>query len=293
MKIHLVDGTYELFRHFYGAPPFQSPDGQEVGATRGLLRSMLALLNKEGATHVAVAFDTVIESFRNELFDGYKTGDGIDEDLRRQFPLAEQACEALGLVVWPMRDHEADDALATGAARWGGLPEVEEVLLCSPDKDLMQCVIDDRIVVQDRRRKKRFGKDQVLDKFGVPPASIPDFLALVGDAADGIPGIPKWGEKSAAAVLRAYGHLENIPADPEQWKAQVRGKKNLSAQLEGMRPQAALYKKLATLITDVPLKESLDDLKWRGAKRKLLEPMCTKLRDEALLKRVETWVPSS
>lgn len=293
MKIHLVDGTYELFRHFYGAPPFQSPDGQEVGATRGLLRSMLALLNKEGATHVAIAFDTVIESFRNDLFDGYKTGEGIDEDLHKQFPLAEQACQALGLVVWPMRDHEADDALATGAARWGQLAEVEEVLLCSPDKDLMQCVVDDRIVVLDRRRKKRFGKDQVLDKFGVPPASIPDFLALVGDAADGIPGVPKWGEKSAAAVLRAYGNLENIPADPEQWKAQVRGKKNLSAQLESMRTEAALYKKLATLIFDVPLKETLDDLKWRGAHRKQLEPICTQLRDEALLDRVGAWAPSS
>jgi 5'-3' exonuclease len=276
VKVHLVDGTFELFRAYFGAPEASSPQGVEVGATRGLMRSMAALVSQPDVTHVAVAFDTVVESFRNDLFDGYKTGEGIEEDLLEQFPLAERAVEALGLVVWRMIEFEADDGLAAGAAKYADDAHVEQVVLCSPDKDLCQCVQGDRIVTHDRVRDRWLNEQGVLSKFGVAPASIPDYLALVGDTADGIPGIPRWGAKSTATVLAHYGHLEAIPDDAGQWAVKVRGAKALADNLAAAREQAALYKRLATLRTDVPLSESLDDLRYAGPADTLWE-VCDEL----------------
>ena len=290
MRIDLIDGTYELFRSFYGAPPAQAPDGREVGAARGLLRSMLALLREDGTSHVAIAFDHVIESFRNELFDGYKTGEGIDPDLWAQFPLAERVADALGLVVWPMVEFEADDALATAAARFADAPGVAQLRLCSPDKDLGQCVRGDRVVLYDRRRDETYDAARIEDKFGVPPASIPDLLALVGDSADGIPGIPRWGMKSTAKVLQAYATLEAIPDDPSAWTVEVRGAKGLAENLRAQRDDAALYKTLARLRTDVPLAETeVEQLRWRGAKRAELEAVCAEIGDTRALERVPAW----
>lgn len=288
MKIHLLDGTYELFRAYYGAPPRQDPQGREVGATLGILSSFMALLREDTTTHVAVAFDHVIESFRNELFNGYKTGEGIEPELRGQFELAEEACRALGLVVWPMVEFEADDAIAAGAARWRDHPGVEQVLLCSPDKDLAQCVVGSQVVSFDRRRDIVLDADGVVEKFGVAPASIPDYLALVGDAADGIPGVPRWGAKSTATVLARYGDLASIPDDAADWDVKVRGAATLAQNLAGMREAAELYKTLAILRTDVPLDEDLDDLEWRGASAELKE-LCERLGAPDMVERVERW----
>lgn len=256
MQIHLVDGTYELFRAYYGDPAHD-------GAT-GLGASLLALLGREGATHVAVAFDHVVESFRNRLFDGYKTGEGIDPALMAQFGPAEDVARALGFVVWPMVEFEADDALAAGAARYEVDGRVERILLCTPDKDLAQCVRGERVVCRDRRRDKILDERGVAEKFGVSPASIPDWLALVGDSADGIPGVPRWGARSAATLLAAYGRIDAIPDDPASWSVRVRGAATLADNLRSSRREAALYRELATLRTDVPLAESVDDLEWRG-----------------------------
>jgi 5'-3' exonuclease len=290
MKIHLVDGTYELFRAFYGAPGRAGADGQEVGATRALVGALLALVEKEGATHVAVAFDHVIESFRNELFPGYKTGEGIDPDLYAQFGLAEDATRALGFVCWPMVEVEADDALATAAARWAEAPGVEEVRLCSPDKDLMQCVRDDRVVVWDRRRGRVHDRAAVLEKMGVVPEAIPDYLALVGDAADGIPGLPRWGAKSAAAVLGRFRRLEAIPDDPAAWAdLKVRGRAGLAESLAARREDALLYRRLATLVTNAPLEEDLADLEWRGARRDRMAELAARLDDDRLIARIPRW----
>ncbi|MFV8753676.1 5'-3' exonuclease [Nannocystaceae bacterium ST9] len=290
MRLHLVDGTYELFRSFYGAPPAKAPDGREVGATRGLLRSMLALLREPETTHVAIAFDHVIESFRNDLFSGYKTGAGIDPDLWAQFPLVEQAASALGLVVWPMIEFEADDALASAAARWADDPRVEQVMICSPDKDLGQCVRGNKVVLVDRRRKEVYDEPRILEKFGVGPASIPDLLALVGDSADGLPGIPRWGMKSAAAVLIEYGQIDRIPDDAAQWTVKVRGAAALAESLRERREQARLYRTLATLRVDVPLPErELDELRWRGADRAALTDLCEAIDDPRALERVGAW----
>lgn len=289
MKVHLVDGTYELFRAYYGAPGSTAPDGREVGGTRALMSSLHSLVTTEGATHVAVAFDTVIESFRNELYDGYKTGEGIDPDLFGQFPLAERATAALGITVWPMVEFEADDGIAAGAARYVDDERVEQVVLCSPDKDLAQCVRGQRVVLLDRRRRKTYDEPGVVEKYGVPPASIPDWLALVGDAADGFPGIPRWGAKSAAAVLTTYEHIERIPDLPSDWTANVRGAKSLAANLAERREEAMLYRTLATLRTDVPLTESLDDLEWKGADRDALTELCKELGDDKFVARVERW----
>ena len=283
MDVHLIDGTYELFRTFYGAPSAQAPDGREVGATRGLLRSWLGLVTREDATHVAVAFDHVIESFRNELFAGYKTGEGIDPALFGQFELAEEATRAFGFVVWPMIEFEADDALASGAARYAREPGVDRVLVCTPDKDLAQCVEGSRVLCVDRRRAIERDHDAVIEKYGVPPASIPDWLALVGDDADGIPGLPGWGAKSSAAVLSAFGKLEAIPDDPGAWvddagaKLRVRGGAKLAATLSERREDALLYRTLATLRRDVELTESVDGLLWRGADRAALEAICARI----------------
>jgi 5'-3' exonuclease len=264
MHVHLIDGTYELFRSYYGAPSALAPDGTEVGAVRGLLASLGSLLREDRVTHVAIAFDTVIESFRNQLFAGYKTGAGIDPPLWAQFPLAERAAKALGIVTWSMIEFEADDALATAAVRFAADPRVEKVWLCTPDKDLAQMITGERIVSLDRRRKQTLDEAGVAAKFGVPPRSIPDLLALVGDEQDGIPGVPKWGAKSAASVLAHYGHLEAIPPDEGEWQVTVRGAAALAASLREHRAEAALYKRLATLRTDAPLPEKIDDLQWRG-----------------------------
>lgn len=289
MKIHLVDGTYELFRSFYGAPPRKSPGGREVGATRGLLRSLLALITGSGATHIACAFDHVIESFRNDLFPGYKTGQGVDPDLLDQFPLAEEAARALGLVVWPMVEFEADDAIASAAARFAPDPAVDQVVICSPDKDLAQLVAGSRVVCWDRRRDLVYDEAAVIEKYGVPPPSIPDWLALVGDSADGIPGIPGWGAKSTAAVLSRYGHLEAIPEDPQQWGLPAGRALTLAGNLRSRWEAALLYRRLATLRRDVLLVEDLADLEWRGARENLRE-LCEELGDKDLPERIPRWI---
>ncbi len=279
MKVHLVDGTYELFRAYF-APVNKgatAPDGREVGATHQLLRSMAALLREPDVTHVAASFDTVIESFRNELYDGYKTGDGIEPDLKNQFPLAERATAALGITTWGLIDFEADDGIATAAARFASDSRVEQVVICSPDKDLSQCVRSSKVVCRDRMRNKLLDEEGVIAKFGVRPASIPDWLALVGDSADGYPGIPRWGAKSAAAVLQRYGHIDEIPDDEAAWDVKVRGAAALAASLRGHREEAKLYRTLATLRTDVPLDESLDDVRWRGARRGALTALCEEI----------------
>jgi 5'-3' exonuclease len=291
MKLHLVDGTYELFRNHFGAPPKQAPDGRQVGATLGLLRSLYMLLSTPGVTHVGVAFDHVIESFRNDLYSEYKTSEGVDPDLLAQFSLAEEAVSALGVVVWPMIKFEADDALATATARFKKDSTVKQIVLCSPDKDLAQLVSGKKIVCWDRRREVVLDEAGVLGKYGVHPESIPDWLALVGDTADGYPGIPGWGQKSASAVLARYKHLEFIPDDAGKWRVAaisagraVRLAENLSAR----REEALLYKKLATLREDVPLKEKLSDLEWRGARQKL-KKLCQGLGEKNLPERISRW----
>ncbi len=286
LRIHVVDGTYELYRSYYGAPPAHAPDGREVGAVRGLIRTLLSLLNEDGVSHAACAFDHVIESFRNDLFGGYKTGEGVPEDLMDQFPLAERASAALGVVVWPMVEFEADDALATAAARWAKARGVEQVVICSPDKDLAQCVRGTRVVCLDRMRRRVLDEAGVIAKFGVSPASIADWLALVGDDADGIPGIPGWGAKSASTLLARYGHIEAIPDDPGRWDVSVRGAAKLAGALAERRKDAALYRRLATVREDVPLSEGLDDLRWRGVRRDDLDTLCREIGDTDLLQRL-------
>jgi 5'-3' exonuclease len=288
-RIHLVDGTYELFRAYFGAPKATTRDGREVGATRGILRSLFALLREPGVTHVACSFDHVIESFRNDLYAGYKTSEGVPEDLLAQFTLAEQATHALGMVVWPMVEFEADDAIAAAAERWRDAPEVEQIVLCTPDKDMAQCVRGTRVVCLDRLRRRVLDEAGVIEKFGVPPASIPDWLALVGDSADGYPGVPRWGSKSAAAILAAYGHLEAIPEREAHWRVPVRGAAALAATLREHRDEVYLYRRLATLRVDVPLTEQIDDLRWRGARRDQLTMLCKEIEDEGFLERVTAW----
>lgn len=289
VKVHLVDATFELFRAYFGAPAARAPDGGEVGAVRGFLRSMLALLREPDVSHVACAFDSVIESFRNELFDGYKRGDSIEPDLLRQFPLAERGCEALGITCWRMVEFEADDGIATGASRYGREPGVEQVVICSPDKDLCQCVRGREVVCLDRVRRSLRDEQAVWQKFGVAPGSIPDYLALVGDSADGIPGIPGWGAKSTATVLAHYTYLERIPSQLAEWEVSPRGAARLAENLASRREDAALYKRLATLRDDVPLTEELDDLRWRGAQREQLAALCDELGDTRLVERVPHW----
>jgi 5'-3' exonuclease len=289
VRIHLVDGTYELFRAYFGAPKATGAAGSEVGATRGILWSLVSLLRDDRVTHVACAFDHVIESFRNDLFPGYKTSEGVPDELLAQFPLAERATHALGLVTWPMVELEADDALATAAARWGDAPDVEQVLICTPDKDMTQCVRDGRIVCFDRMRRKMIDEAAVVEKFGVPPVSIADWLALVGDSADGYPGVPRWGAKSAAAVLAHYGHLEAIPDSERLWSVNVRGAAALAASLREHRDAAYLYRRLATLRTDAPLTETLDDLRWHGARVRELKDLCRELGNDDIIGRVPLW----
>ena len=289
MKVHLVDGTYELFRAHFAMPSISAPDGREVGAVRGLVQTLINLLRQPEVSHVAVAFDTEILSFRNQLFEGYKTGEGTPPELLSQFPLAERAAESLGLVVWPMTEFEADDALGTAAVRWQDSPGVEQIVLCSPDKDLAQVVRGDRVVTLDRRREIVTNEDGVREKFGVSPASIPDYLGLVGDSADGIPGIPRWGAKGAAQVLDHYGHIEDIPADAADWAINVRGAKSLAASLAANMENALLYRHLATLCLDVPISEDLPDLEWQGAPQRLYQDLCDELGFGRLREGVGRW----
>jgi 5'-3' exonuclease len=263
MEVHLVDGTYELFRHFYAMPSAKDRDGREVGAVRGVLASVLGMINA-GATHVAVATDQIIESFRNGLWPGYKTGEGIDPDLFSQFPLLEETLAAAGVAVWPMVEFEADDALAAGAMAAANDSRVERIIICTPDKDLAQCVRGTRIVQLNRRTRVLYDEQGVIKKFGVAPESIPDYLALVGDASDGYPGLPGWGAKSSAAVLAKFGHLESIPADWREWRVNAANAGALADTLSRERDQAMLFRTLATLRTDIPLFDNVDQLRWNG-----------------------------
>jgi 5'-3' exonuclease len=283
VKVHLVDGTYELFRAFFAWPSSKGNAGQEVAAAKGLFSTLRRLVSSPDVTHVACAFDHVIESFRNQMFPGYKTGEGLDPTLLGQFDLAERICAALGVVTWSMIEFEADDALATAAWRWAGEPEVEQIVICSPDKDLSQCVSGERIVCWDRMRDRVYGEAAVLEKFGVLPASIPDYLALVGDTADGIPGVPRWGKKAAATLLAHYAHLEAIPHDDALWQVPIRGSRALAAELAQHYTASLLYRDLATLRRDVPLPESLDGLRYRGPDRDRLSAICEEVADFSLI----------
>jgi len=270
MQVHLIDGTYELFRHYHAMPSARDRGGMEIAATRGVIGSVLGMINR-GATHLGVATDHVIESFRNRMWPGYKTSAGVEPDLLAQFPLLEEALGLLGVAVWPMVEFEADDALASAAAKAAEDPDVERVLICTPDKDLAQCVRGTRVVQLNRRTNVVLDESGVIAKYGVPPASIPDYLALVGDSSDGYPGLPGWGAKSAAAVLRRYGHLEQIPADWRTWGVNAASPAALAATLERDREKAFLFRDLATLRTDIPLFERVDALRWRGPNERFAE----------------------
>jgi 5'-3' exonuclease len=285
MKVHLVDGTYELFRHFYGAPSHRNEAGQEVAAVRGVVSSVLQLI-AEGATHVGVATDHVIESFRNDLWPGYKTGEGVDPDLWSQAWPLEEALGALGVVVWAMVDDEADDALASAAAVADDDRAVEQVIICTPDKDLGQCVRGTRVVQLDRRKDQVIDEAGVVAKFGVPPGSIPDYLALVGDSADGFPGLPGWGAKSASAVLARWGHIEDIPAAANDWEVTVRGAAKLADALATGHDDAVLFKRLATLRVERSLLPEVGDLRWTGPTTSFAD-ICASLDAPALARRAE------
>lgn len=287
MQLHLLDATFELFRAYFGAPRRTGPDGMEVGAVAGLLNSTLALLQEPDVSHVAAATDKVIESFRNDLFPGYKTSAGIEPELLAQFPLAEEALEALGVVVWRMEEFEADDALATAA--WKYADEFDLVVLLSPDKDLSQCVIDGEVVTYDRMRQVLRDEQGVVEKFGVGPGSIPDYLALVGDTSDGIPGLPGWGAKSTATVLAYYKTLESIPKDAADWDVSPRGAGRLAETLQTHWEDALLYRTLATLRRDVPLVEVADDLRWRGARKPEYIALCERFGFTQLVDRPWMW----
>ena len=293
MKVHLVDGTYELFRSYFALPPIQAPDGRPVGAVRGIVQSLLYLLREDQVTHVGCAFDHVVKSFRNDMFDGYKTGNGTPEDLLAQFELAERAVESLGILAWPMVEYEADDAIATATAYCTELSEVEQVVICSPDKDLAQMVQGDSVVCYDRRRETVMGETGVIEKFGVSPGSIPDLLALTGDAADGIPGIPKWGAKTSAQLLAQYGHIEDIPHDAADWEVKVRGAAAAAESLNANASEARLYKDLTTLRTDVPIAASLAALEWKGVDREKYQALCDDLGFGRLASLPHKWSDGS
>lgn len=285
MQVHLVDGTYELFRYHFALPPHVTAAGQEVAATRGVVGSMLQLL-EQGATHIGVATDHVVESFRNELWDGYKTSEGMPPELLSQFGLLEEALRAAGFVVWAMQEYEADDALGSAAAVAAADTRVERVLICTPDKDLGQCVVGDHVVQFDRRKDAIVDEDGVVEKFGVPPGSIADYLALVGDSADGFPGLPGWGAKSAAAVLARYGHLEKIPPDESDWEVTVRGAAKLAATLRDEHDAALLFRRIATVMVEAPTISNVDELAWAGPTASF-EPMCERIDAVNLFRRAE------
>ena len=292
MQIHLVDATYELFRaHYAPRPTVRGRDDIVLSGVSGLCDQLLYLLREEGATHAGCATDRVIESFRNDLYPGYKSSAGMDPELLAQFPIAEEAIEALGLVLWPMVELEADDAIGTAAARFGADPAVERILICTPDKDMAQCVVGDRIVLRDRRRQITYDEAGVLEKWGVAPASIPDWLALVGDSSDGFPGLPGWGAKSAAAILRRYSSLEAIPARASEWDVTgVTGAVRLAAVLAEQRTDALLYRTLARLRLDAPLPQAAAaDLEWRGTPRTTWERFCDRWGLDRLRGRPHRW----
>jgi 5'-3' exonuclease len=285
MDVHLIDGTYELFRHYFAVPAATDVNGQEVGAVRGVLASVLSMI-ESGATHVGVATDHVVESFRNDLYPGYKTSEGVPPDLLSQFPILEEALAAMGVMVWPMVYFEADDALASAAAKAAKDKRVRQVLICTPDKDLSQSVVGTRVVQLDRRRELLRDEAGVVEKFGVKPGSIPDFLALVGDTADGFPGVSGWGLKAAALTLCQYPHLESIPKDWQNWDPSIRRARALSESLFCAWEDALLFRTLATLRLDVPVFDTVDDLRWNGP-RPNFENYCRRLKSPGLLDRAK------
>lgn len=288
MRVFLIDGTYELFRHYFGVPSHRNAAGQEVGATRGVLGSVLGMI-EDGATHIGVATDKVIESFRNDMWPGYKTGAGIEAELLSQFPLIEDALEAMGVTVWAMVEQEADDALAAAAAVASADPRVDQAVICTPDKDLAQCVVDGRVVQVDRRKGVTFDEAGILGRLGIPPVSVPDWLALVGDSADGFPGLPGWGAKTAAAVLSRYGSLESIPKDPTEWDVPVRGGTRLALVLAEQWEDALLFRELARLRVDAPV-GAVDDWAWAGPTPSFVE-WATRLDAPALAERAAKLAP--
>ena len=283
MDVYLIDGTYELFRHFFAVPSAVDASGQEIGAVRGVLNSVLSMIER-GATHVGVATDHVVESFRNNLYPGYKTSEGVPPELLSQFPILEEALEAMGVVVWPMVEYEADDALASAAAKAAVDARVNQVIICTPDKDLSQCVVGTRVVQLDRRREATRDEAGVVARFGVKPQSIPDYLALVGDSADGFPGVAGWGAKSASLMLSQYGHLEDIPKNWKEWSLSIRSAFRLSTSLFNSWNEALLFRVLATLRLDVPVFESTDELQWKGPLSDFGE-QCKRMRSSDLLDR--------
>ncbi|MGO8796857.1 MAG: 5'-3' exonuclease H3TH domain-containing protein [Candidatus Sulfotelmatobacter sp.] len=283
MDIHLLDGTYELFRHFFAVPAAADVNGQEVGAVRGVLNTVLSML-EGGATHVGVATDHVVESFRNDLYPGYKTSEGVAPELLSQFPILEEALEAMGVVVWPMVYFEADDALASAAGNAAKEDRVGRVFICTPDKDLAQCVVGQRVVQLDRRQNLVRDEGAVVAKFGVNPQSIPDYLAVVGDSADGFPGVSGWGAKAAALVLSQYPHLEDIPKDWQKWHPSIRRARTLAESLFNAWDDALLFRTLATLRLDVPVFDTVDDLRWKGPRADFTQ-ICQRMKSQALLDR--------
>jgi 5'-3' exonuclease len=286
MDVHLIDGTYELFRYFYAVPAAADVNGQEVGAVRGVLGSILSMIER-GATHLGVATDHVVESFRNDLYPGYKTSEGVDPQLLSQFPILEDALAAMGVVVWPMVYFEADDALASAAAKAAQDNRVKQVLICTPDKDLSQSVVGSRVVQLDRRREILRDEAGVVTKFGVKPQSIPDYLAVVGDSADGFPGLPGWGAKAAALTLSQYPHLENIPKDWREWSPSIRKARPLSESLFEAWDDALLFRTLATLRLDVPVFDTVGDLRWQGPHSNF-EEFCVRSKSPDLLRRAKS-----
>ena len=289
MDVYLVDGTYELFRHFYALPSASDASGQEIAATRGVLASVLSMIER-GATHLGVATDHVVESFRNDLYPGYKTSEGVPPELLSQFPVIEDALQAMGVLVWPMVEYEADDALASAANKAAVDDRVRQVLICTPDKDLSQSVVGERVVQLDRRRDTTRDEAGVIAKFGVKPQSIPDYLAVVGDSADGFPGVAGWGAKAAALVLSQYPHLENIPRDWREWHPSIRKARTLSESLFSAWNDALLFRTLATLRLDVPVFDTVDDLRWNGP-RPNFEEYCRRLKSPDLLRRATSAKP--
>ena len=283
MKVHLVDGTYELFRYFFAVPSAADVRGQEVGAVRGVMGTVLSML-EGGATHIGVATDHVVESFRNELYDGYKTSEGVAEELLSQFPILEDALQSMGVVVWPEVEFEADDALASAAVKAAKDQRVEQVLICTPDKDLAQCVSGTRVVQLDRRREIVRDEAGVVEKFGVKPESIPDYLAVVGDTADGYPGLTGWGEKAASLAFSKYPHLEDIPKDWQKWNPAIRRARVLAETLFNAWDEALLFRKLATLRFDAPVFEKVEELRWKGPTPEFAK-MCERLKAPALVER--------
>jgi 5'-3' exonuclease len=283
--VHLVDGTYELFRYYFAVPPHSNAKGLEVGAVRGVLGSMLQML-EEGATHVGVATDHVVESFRNDLYQGYKTGEGIEPALQEQFGLLEEVLEAAGFRVWPMVEYEADDGMGAAAAMAAADERVDQVVICTPDKDLSQCVRGKRVVQRDRRNEITRDEAGVIEKFGVPPTSIPDYLGLVGDTADGFPGLKGWGAKSTAAVLARYLHIEAIPDAASDWDVQVRGGKKLAETLAEQRDLALLFRKIATVVCEIDGPRNLDDNQWKGP-RQGFEDVCRSIDAPMAIRRIE------